>query len=679
MGSSSFYRSIFLLLGIMVYTSRAIPVQQNYSSTLLRLAKGSEMKAFINEEKPPCQNFYKFACGRWPSLNPAPARGKSSRLDQLIQLYTRKSSVMLSMESKSDSGIDHKLKDFYESCLKTGKLDKSGLEYIVSVANFSGGWPVITDLSWYDSSYDWLQVVADIRRKLGVDILIGMKIVPDFMENDMNRIMVGAPKMYLDRDGYLQEDKESLRLAYTTSIETQLHRYFPEMSDEWASEVAKQVLMVEKRMAEGLPNNKVLTTEQLTRLRYTADLKAAYGNFVDINRYLNLIFSQTIYAQVYESPEDYFSTLVDVIKSTPKLTIANYTMWKVLEQFELSRAQITKDENYCVHKVMEYFPEVLESMFSRNYQTMQMINELQSVWSDIRKTFRAELQSSPRLTWIGAETKQKAIEKLESMELEVAIPDTHFAEQMLKLFIRRTNYYQNIISIWQWKTALNLAQLFEKPEVPVPKYTTPHYVYESNKIQVPVIFLQSHFLWDPSYPHSLLYGTLGYLLAQQMLKGFDSQGRKYDNHGYSKAWWDTISEKEFDKRAQLFVEQYKEYKFPNWMQTEDKKLTNTYVSDNGALIMAYKAYQQWWKNVANNDLIDQETLPLLGNYSQNQLFFIAFAQTWCADYAEDIPEFDDLPERWRVIGALANLNEFAKEFECAIGNKMNPEYKRFLY
>ncbi|XP_005175458.3 phosphate-regulating neutral endopeptidase PHEX [Musca domestica] len=668
-----------IILMVVMGNTTAIPVQQNYTSELLRLAKGSEMRAFLNENKPPCQNFYKFACGRWGHLNPAPARGKSSHLGQLSELYGKKCAEMLSIESKSDSGIDHKLKDFYQSCRETGQLDAEGLEHIVKVAEFEGGWPMVSNVNWYESGYDWLRVVANMRRKLGVDVLIGLKIVPDFMEKDMNRIMVGAPKMYLDRDSYLQEDKESLRLAYTTSIENQLRRYFPDMSEEWAAEVAQQVLAVEKRLAEGLPNNKGLTMEQTTRLRYTADLKTAYGSYVDINRYLNLIFNQSIYAQVYESPEDYFSTLMDVIKTTPKLTIANYTMWKVLEQFDLPRAKLAKDSQYCVNRVMEYFPDALESMFLRNYHTMQMINELQSVWKDIKKTFRSELQSSQRLTWIGGETKQKANEKLEAMELQIATQDSQHAEQMLKLFMRRTNYYQNLIAIWHWKTGLNLAQLYEKPQDPPTKYTLPHYDYETNKISIPVEFLQVRFLWDPSYPHSILYGTLGYLLAQQMLKGFDSQGRKYDKHGYAKSWWDIVSEKEFDNRAQWFLEQYKEYKFPKWIQTEDKKLINTYVADNGALIMAYKAYQQWWKNKANSDLAEQEQLPLMEKYGQNQLFFIAFAQTWCADYSEDIAEFDDLPEMWRVIGALANFNDFSREFQCELGNKMNPEQKRFLY
>lgn len=673
---------IFLFVINCIACIWAIPVQQNYTVELLRWAKGSEMRTYLNEEKPPCQNFYEFACGQWSRLQPAPAHGKSSHLEQLSDLYQRKSAEMLATEGRSDSGIDLKLKDFYASCRESGKLEMVGLEHIISEVGMKGGWPRIKDDKWYESSYDWLMVVANMRRKMGVDILIGMQIVPDFMEKDMNRIMVGAPKMHFDREVYLQEGegKDKLRQAYVFSIENQLRRYFPDMSEQWASEVANQVLLVEKHMAEGLPTTKASTVDQYTRLRFTADMKADYGSFVDINRYLNLIFNQSIYAQIYESPETYFSTLMDVIKSTPKLTIANYTMWKVLDQFDLARGMLAKDTTYCVNQVLEFFPDALENMFARNYHTMQIINEIQSVWSDIKKTFREELKTSARLTWISTDTKQKMLDKLESMDVTMAKSDSKHAEQLQKLYISKTNYYQNLIAIWKWSTGLNLGQLFEKPVQSPNKHTLPFYVYDTNKIQVPGVFLQNRFLWDPAYPHALLYSTLGYQIAQQMLKGFDSHGLKYDNHGgYQNLWWDATSEQAFHNKSKCFVEQYKQYKYPNWIQSEEKRLSDTYVTDNGALSIAYKAYEQWWKNVANSELAEQESLPQLSKYPRNQLFFIGFAQMWCAAYADDIKEYTDIPEHWRVIGALANLNDFSQEYQCDIGNKMNPTQKCFLY
>lgn len=116
---------ILLLLGVGGIICEAIPVTQNYTQDLLRLAKASEMKAYLNEEKPPCENFYKFACGKWSRLHPAPPKGKSSNLGQLKNLYWRKCADMLASDGRIDSGLDIKLKNFYESCLETAKIDRS--------------------------------------------------------------------------------------------------------------------------------------------------------------------------------------------------------------------------------------------------------------------------------------------------------------------------------------------------------------------------------------------------------------------------------------------------------------------------------------------------------------------------------------------------------------------------
>ncbi|XP_037896763.1 neprilysin-4 [Glossina fuscipes] len=656
-------------------------VNQNYTSDLLRMAKAAQMRAYMNENKAPCENFYKFACGNWMNTNPASPRRKTSYLDQLQDLYWRKSAEMLKSTSHSDTTLDLKLKDFYESCLSTGKLDRVGLDVILKMVNFKGGWPKLESPQWYEYEYDWLKVVAELRRKLGVNIIIGLNIVPDFEDKDMHRIMIGAPEFDLEREVYMEadEDKENLRHAYTYSVQVQLNRYFPDMSEEWASEVAQQILHMEKSLAVGLPLNKHVTPNQTTRYRYTNDLKQAYGSYVDLNRYLNLIFNQTIYSQVYETPEDYFSNLVDVIKETPKLTLANYTMWKVLQQFELNTASQSKSNRWCVNKVMEYFPDALENMFARNYQTIQMVNQLQSLWADLKKAFRDELLNSDKLVWIGLDTRQRAAEKLEAMDLELPSSNTGYVEEVAKLKIRKLNYYENLINILQWKTTQGLTKLVQRPSDEASKHDVPFYALDANKVKIPVTFLQSRFFWDSNYPHALLYSSLGFLLAQQMLKGFDSRGRKYDKHGHLRSWWDTISEYGFDDRANCFVKQYSEYKFPGWVVKDEKALQNDYIADNGALDITYKAYQQWWTNVANTQLAAQETLPLLEEYTQNQLFFLGFAQLWCADYDLNYPDYEHVPERWRVIGALANFNAFAREYKCEIGVKMNPTQKCTLY
>jgi predicted metalloendopeptidase len=66
--------------------------------------------------------------------------------------------------------------------------------------------------------------------------------------------------------------------------------------------------------------------------------------------------------------------------------------------------------------------------------------------------------------------------------------------------------------------------------------------------------------------------------------------------------------------------------------------------------------------------------------TNDQLFFVSFAQNWCA---LSTPESERMlattdshsHARYRAIGPTSQSDEFAKTFQCAPGTKMNPATK----
>lgn len=98
------------------------------------------------------------------------------------------------------------------------------------------------------------------------------------------------------------------------------------------------------------------------------------------------------------------------------------------------------------------------------------------------------------------------------------------------------------------------------------------------------------------------------------------------------------------------------------------------IADNGGVKEAYRAYQNFVKRNGPERL-----LPGL-NYTQEQLFWVSSAQTWCAVTR---PEFDKMlittdvhsPNEFRVIGTISNMQDFAHDFKCSAGSKMNPVNK----
>lgn len=107
---------------------------------------------------------------------------------------------------------------------------------------------------------------------------------------------------------------------------------------------------------------------------------------------------------------------------------------------------------------------------------------------------------------------------------------------------------------------------------------------------------------------------------------------------------------------------------------DGKNTLSENIADNGGLKAAYKAYR--------NFVVRSGTEPLLPdlNYTQQQLFWISSAQSWCAairpEYLKTLVATDiHAPHPYRVNGPISNMPDFARDFECSTDSKMNPSEK----
>lgn len=97
------------------------------------------------------------------------------------------------------------------------------------------------------------------------------------------------------------------------------------------------------------------------------------------------------------------------------------------------------------------------------------------------------------------------------------------------------------------------------------------------------------------------------------------------------------------------------------------------IADNGGLREAYKAYQIYSEKNGRRRLPGE-----LGQYTNDQLFFLAAGRIWCTKErpgntaARRNPHS---PPEFRVDGSMMNFDEFAKAFKCASGTRMNPVKK----
>jgi predicted metalloendopeptidase len=104
----------------------------------------------------------------------------------------------------------------------------------------------------------------------------------------------------------------------------------------------------------------------------------------------------------------------------------------------------------------------------------------------------------------------------------------------------------------------------------------------------------------------------------------------------------------------------------------DGKLTaGENIADNGGVKLAYQAYQAW--------KAQQKPPPqaVVDGYTDDQLYFLAYAQSWCDKMTPEVLETrahsnPHSPPMWRVNGVIVNQPGFGPAFKCASGTPMNP-------
>ena len=96
------------------------------------------------------------------------------------------------------------------------------------------------------------------------------------------------------------------------------------------------------------------------------------------------------------------------------------------------------------------------------------------------------------------------------------------------------------------------------------------------------------------------------------------------------------------------------------------------IADNGGLKLAYTAYDTWQQQYG-----EEPRLPGFLDYSPHQMFWISAANIWCSKFRPEVLKLqinldDHAPDEFRVIGPFSNRKEFTKDFNCALGTRMNP-------
>ena len=639
-------------------------------------------RANMNLSVNPGDDFVEYATGTFIKNNPLrpdqTSNGSFVDLYELNQKQINELILQFANNPQEKGSLGQKIGTLYNQMMDSVGRDKKGYEPIK---------PLLERVRAIKDRKEYVRVCSDIDRRGGSTLMLGLGVGADMRQADMNIVSIGQAGLGLGtRDYYLNDDPQTtaIREAYKQCGKSffMLVGY----DDATAQKKMDAVYAIEKRLAEPWysqvklrdvnANYHKMSFQELVRDFPGIDWTTVFWisgfpafDYVDVGQPEPIHEVEKIYADTpLEDLKSYAE--LNVISHAAGLLSADFRKVQFTFRKVISGQQqddpMWKRATNLVNSVMgepigkmyceKYFPE------SSKNRMLQLVHNLQTALS----------QRIDEATWMSAETKAQAKDKLENFIVKIGYPDKW--KDFTNLEISDTlSLTENLDNVSEFFLLDNLRKKVNKPVDKSEWFMTPqtinaYYNPTSNEICFPAGILQPPF-FDPEADDALNYGAIGGVIGHEMSHGFDDQGCQFDKTGNQRNWWTEQDKKNFDQRTQVLVDHFSNIEVVNGKKVNGKLTLGENIGDNGGLNIALRAM----RNTGNTAVID--------GFTADQRFFLAWARVWAGtsrpEYQEMLITVDPhSPELARVNGALPMIDEWYTAFNIKKGKLFVPKKKR---
>jgi putative endopeptidase len=273
------------------------------------------------------------------------------------------------------------------------------------------------------------------------------------------------------------------------------------------------------------------------------------------------------------------------------------------------------------------------------------------------------------LDWMSAETKTKAIEKLDKFTVKIGYPDKW--EDYSKMGVTENNtYFENITAINKWTEEKSLSEIGEpvdKTEWGMSPQTVNAYFNPlNNEIVFPAAILQPPF-YDYLADDAVNYGGIGAVIGHEISHAFDDSGARFDANGNLTNWWSEEDLKQFTARGDALAEQYSKIEVLDSVYINGKFTLGENIGDLGGVLGAYDGLQMLYEKNGRPEDID--------GFTAEQRFFMSWATVWRTLTRDEqlrtlIKTDSHSPGMVRATQPLINIDAFYVAFDIKEGDEM---------
>jgi len=626
----------------------------------------------MNPKAEACTDFYEFANGTWRAENPIP-----SYMDRWSRRWAsgennkaNLTNILMEVSARRDWPVGSPAQligDHYAACMNESDIDKLGTK------------PAQPMLERIDAlkSIDAVQAMIGEFAGLGISAPIAIEASQDLHEPTMVIAHLGAGGLGLpDRDYYIKTEPRFVeaRAKYLAHVAKMLE--LTGTKPAAASKAADTVFALEHHLAEASLDNVELRDITLQDHRTTfAELGQLTPHF-NWARHFDAL--KLPHSDVNVTQPKFLEEFDKSLREASLAEWKTYLRWHFVNARADALAKPVVEENFAFNgkflmgvtemksralRCTENTDALLGEALGRRYVEKYFPPEAKARMQEMVKNLLLAMKDTINgLDWMGAETKQSALEKVSTFNPKIGYPDKW--KDYVGVSVSRASYWDNLESARRW----NVAESFTQVGKPVdrarwgmtPPTTDAYYNPQLNEIVFPAGILQPPG-FDLSAMDAVNYGSIGVVIGHEISHGFDDDGARFDSQGRLNNWWSEADLEKFKARGECVVNQYERYFIEPDIHHNGKLVLGESIADLGGAKLAFLAYQKSREGKGPEPTID--------GFTPEQQFFLAWGQ-WRGDAIRPetqrlMAQGDPHPiAKYRVNGPLSNLKGFRDAFHC---------------
>ncbi|HXC95786.1 MAG TPA: M13 family metallopeptidase [Edaphobacter sp.] len=635
----------------------------------------------IDASVKPCDDFYKFACGKFASNHPIPA--DQPEVDQFYALYNVNTQSLNGILNKAAAGgagrstDEQKIGDYYKACMDTDAIDAKGLTPIE---------PLLKEID--QASLDSWPALAGKLQRIGVNVFFGYGEQQDFKDATKQIATASQGGLGLpEKDYYLRTGAKdvTIRQQYVAHVAKMFE--LAGSSPAQAKKDADAILAFETELAKASMGVVDLREPEKTYHLQPIEKFEATIPGIDFASFQEAMHSPRV-KEINNATPDFFPAMLKAIRATDFQVLKAYMRYQLLttaagrlpkafdaENFDFYGRKLNGQPEQaarwkrCSNAVNGALGEALGKVYVEQYFAGDSKKKMVQMVSDIEAAMDHDID---QLAWMSPATRVRAKEKLHAVANKIGYPDKW--RDYSKLEVKADDALGNTFRANAFENDRQLNKIGQPVDHSewgmTPPTVNAYYDPSMNDINFPAGILQPSF-YDPKQDDAVNYGHIGAVIGHELTHGFDDEGKKFDAKGNLSDWWTKEDTKKFVAKTDCLVNEYGNFVAVDDVKVNGKLTLGENTADNGGLLLAYMAYLDRAKKEGVN-LMDKKD-----GYTAPQRFYIGFAQNYCENSRPEYTRNNVLtdphsPDHFRANGAIVNQPGFADAFGCKKGSPMVP-------